>query len=95
MVVSVSWLLWIWNSSSSLRNSEMANRDKIIKPECETLKPVTPSRLTDVSPAKHSYIKNSEKWGKTAQGGELQIKVVKFVNSSLQSVSIKLYVHST
>ena len=28
-------------------------------------------------------------------GGELQIKVVKFVNSSLQSVSIKLYVHST
>ena len=36
MVVSVSWLLWIWNSSSSLRNFEMANRDKIIKPEYET-----------------------------------------------------------
>ena len=35
MVVSVSWLVWIWNLPSSLRNSEMANRDKIIKPEYE------------------------------------------------------------
>ena len=74
MVVSVSWLLWIWNSSSSLRNSEMANRDKIIKPECETLKPVTPSRLTDVSPAKHSYIKNSEKWGKRLKEENFKLK---------------------
>ena len=89
MVVSVSWLLWIWNSSSSLRNSEMANRDKIIKPEYETeaRNTITSHRCLSRETFLYQKQRKMRQDGCIRKlGGELQIKHVKFVNSSLQSV---------